>query len=234
MLHGVVVDSLTKSFLDLALNPVPCGDLHESLRGFFHDARNRLNLIRIGLYLAKRAGTEDQNDLWSELNHNYRGLEVLYDRVQTLIRPGTFEPAAADLGAWLEDRRPTWTSWFEERGRSLLWCPPSQEALGWFDPNRFLHGLDALLSWRSSVAGPGQPSRLSWSASKTEFEVEWFEENAPLSEPLEGKDGRPISMAIPLLARLMASHSGTVSVENYGGFIVRLAWPIRQLLPASS
>src|SRR5258708_5491569 len=57
MLNGVVVDDLTGHFLRIATDVGWCRDLSKTLRVFLHDARNHLNSIKIGLYLARRGAT---------------------------------------------------------------------------------------------------------------------------------------------------------------------------------
>ena len=227
MLNGVEVDTFTQSFLDLASDPESREEIHQCLRGFFHDARNRLSLLKIGLYVARRSGSEMQANLWSELDLSYQSLEDFVDRVQTLCRPPDIEPYAANLGVWLGERRTLWTQWFEAQGRRLDWHAPLTNAGGWFDPVSLIQGLDVLLFCRAKVGAPGQSASITWSTDPTAFHLEFVEESAALSLPFEGRESRSLSMALPLLARMMSAHQGTLSIENENGLRIRLDWPIR-------
>jgi signal transduction histidine kinase len=225
MLDGVTVDELTGHFLRIATDRAGHLDLARSLRGYFHDARNRLNSLKIGLYLARRGAPAPQRRVWEELDQSYRGLEQLVDRLQTLCRPLELAPIEADLGPWLEERREPWTSQLAAAGRGLEWAPPPGPTVGRFDPMRLILGLDALVAWRASEDGGGDPARLAWAGDPTRLRLEWSERGPSVDGPLEGRDGRSPSMVLPLLAQLMTALGGSLAVANRGGLVVRLAWP---------
>ncbi len=102
MLDGVVVDDLTGHFLAVATDGDRSRDLSQALRVFFHDARNTLNSLKIGLYVARR-GAAGTASTWDELDQSYRGLEQLVDRLQTICRPVELAAITGDLGPWLEE-----------------------------------------------------------------------------------------------------------------------------------
>ena len=103
MLYGVAVDELTGHFLQIATDRGKSGELARTLREFFHDASNRLNSLKIGLYIGRRDASPAQGAVWEELDQSYRGLEQLIDRLQTICRPLELTPVRGDLGEWLED-----------------------------------------------------------------------------------------------------------------------------------
>ncbi len=225
MLDGVTVDDLTGHFLRIATDRAGCRDLAQSLRGYFHDARNRLNSLKIGLYLARRGAPAPQRRVWEELDQSYRGLEQLVERLQTLCRPLELSPISDDLGPWLEERRESWTSQLAAAGRGFEWAPPPAPAVGRFDPMRLIQGLDALVAWRASADGRGRSARLAWGSDATHLRLEWSEEGPSVDGPLEGRDGRSLSMVLPILAQLMTALGGSLAVSKRGGLVVRLAWP---------
>jgi hypothetical protein len=229
MLNGVDVDDLTGHFLKIATDRGSGGDHTEILWTFFHDARNRLNSLKIGLHLARRGGTPESGMIWDELDRSYRGLEQLIDRLQTICRPLELVPVMGDLGHWLEERRAYWTSRLGKAGRGLDWAPPVSPAVGWFDPTRLIHGLDALVAWRADEGRATLPARLSWWSDPAGLHVEWSEPGARPSEPIEGGDGHPNSMVLPLLAHILSAHGGSVAIEDRGGLVVRLAWPAERI-----
>ncbi|HEY2159490.1 MAG TPA: hypothetical protein VGH33_27945 [Isosphaeraceae bacterium] len=225
MLNGVAVDDLTGHFLRIAIDSACGRDLAQTLRGYFHDARNRLNSLKIGLYLARRAASPPHRRVWEELDQSYRGLEQLVDRLQTLCRPMELSPVTGDVGAWLEERRDLWASQLGAAGRSLGWEPPPSPAVGRFDPMRLIQGLDALVDWRASAEGRGEAVRIAWGADSTYLHIEWSEDGPSVDGPLEGREGRSVSLVLPILAQTMAAHDGSLAVSQRGGLVVRLAWP---------
>ena len=224
MLDGVVVDDLTRHFLHVAADDGRSKELSQTLRVFFHDARNRLNSLKIGLYLARRAASMT-GAIWDELDQSYRGLEQLVDRLQTICRSVELAPISGDIGNWLEERRSSWTSRLGTTGRRLDWAPPAMPAIGYFDPRRLIEGLDALVGWRAGEGGHDGPVLLTWRRVDDHFHLEWSEEGLRPDEPLEGRDGRSVSMALPLLASIMTAHGGSLSVSSRGGLVVRMTWP---------
>ena len=230
MFDGVVVDDLTGHFLRVATDEGRGTELAQTLRVFFHDARNKLNSLKIGLYLARR-GAAATGPIWEELDQSYRGLEQLVDRLQTICRPTELSPTSGDLGNWLEDRRPCWAAKLGAAGRRLDCAPPTLPARGSFDPMRLIQGLDALVSWRADEGARGEPVFLSWGRAGDRFHVEWSEAGPRPDEPLEGRVGRSVSMALPLLAHIMTAHGGSLSVTRRGGLVVRIEWPASRIAP---
>jgi hypothetical protein len=226
MLDGVAVDELTDHFLRVATDSGGSDELSRTLRDFFHDASNRLNSLKIGLHVARRAAEPGQAHVWDELDLSYRGLEVLIERLQTICRPLGLAPVCGDLGHWLDERRALWTCRFAERGGRIEWAPPRVPAIGWFDPMRIVQGLDALVTWRAGDRERGEPARLSWGADGSHFHLEWSEQGPRVDEPLESREGRSVSMTLPLLARIITAHAGSMTVSKRGGLVIRLAWPL--------
>lgn len=225
MLEGVVIDPLTEGFLGVAKDPAARPQVAEALRVFFHDARTHLNSVKLDIYLAKRFSAEPGGGIWPELDHCYSGLENLLDRVQTICKPAGRGHVTGDLATCLDGRRPTWEEWLRREGRSLDWLIPEGRTLGRFDPKDLIQGLDALIGWRAATGAPGMPARLASGLDGGVLWVEWSEPSASLEEPIEGREGRSVSMAFPLLARSMATLGGDFMVANKGGLVVRLTWP---------
>ncbi len=231
MLNGVVVDPLTDEFLGVATDLDLGRSIHDTLRHYLHDARNRMSFLKMSLYLAKKDSAGVGEGVWTELNQSYCGLETLVDRVESICRPSTFSPVTGRLGSWLKERRATWTGWLESRGRSLEWDPPETEDSGRFDPKRLIEGLDALIRWRSNAGRDGERARLSWGVDGDHLFLVWSEPAARCDEPIEGRESRALSLAFPLLARVMADHRGSLDVSSAEGLTVGLTWP-RNLDPS--
>jgi hypothetical protein len=225
MLQGVMVDDLTHGFLKVATDPVGGHALAQNLRVFLHDVRNRLNSLKIGMYLARRSVNDVQAGLWSELDQTYRGLEQMVDRIQAVCRTPEISPISSDLGPWFEERRPVWMLWLDSGGRRLELAPPSEPATGSFDPWRLIQALDALISWRANDERLGDRARLAWNCDETHFCIEWAERSFHFNKALEGGDGRSVSLALPFLAHVMKAHGGVISVSASDGLVIRITWP---------
>ena len=91
---------------------------------------------------------------------------------------------------------------------------------------RLIQGLDALVAWRAGEGGLDRPVRLGWGTDGSHFHLEWSEPGSAIDGPLEGREGRSVSMALPLLARVVAAHDGSFVVSRRGGLVIRLAWPL--------
>lgn len=225
MLDGVEVDELTTHFLDVATDRERSAELSSTLRRFFHDARDHLNSLKMGLYLVRRRAEAGPGPIWDELDLSYRGLEQLVDRLQTICRPLELAPVEGDLGRWLEERRACWSSRLGAVGRRLEWVPPMAPAVGRFDPMHLIQGLDALVAWRTGEGGGGDPVRLAWGCDGGYLHVEWSEAGPAPDGPIEGRDGRSVSMTLPLLAHILTAHGGSISVSRPEGLAVHLVWP---------
>ncbi len=61
---------------------------------------------------------------WIELERTYQELERLFDRLQVIYRPLSLTLVRSPLGRLVNERLPSWRSWFNLRGRTLDVDPP--------------------------------------------------------------------------------------------------------------
>jgi hypothetical protein len=226
MAEAGIVGGLAGSLLNITTDPARIDELYKLLGEYCHVFRNRLNSLKLSLYLARRAGNDPCAPPWAELERRYQDVENLIDRVQTICRPIRLDLIRLSPGAVLEDRGRIWAGWMARNGVSLALSPPGQKAEGTFDPNRLLQALDALVDWRSRAGDPGTSARLAWSLDCHRFLIEW-EEQGPGRPAFdeETDEDRPAELALPLISRVMAAHGGTMTVGLEGGLRVRLRWP---------
>ena len=224
-LEGVEVDDLTRSCLDIAATPEESDRLYGKLRSFFHDSRNRLNQLKLGLYVARRSGDAPTESQWDHLERSYGSLEQLIERLQMILRPTSLDAVDADLTTLLNERRASWTDWLA-RTRSCFDRPSSLKPItGRFDPIRMAQGLDALASWRHEQLAEFSTVRLRWGCQDESLFVVWEEMGSVVSVPLEGGTGQDVTLALPLLTRIIAAHGGHVEVAERNGLRVELRWP---------
>ena len=221
-----IVDGLLGFWVDTAGDPNRVGRLYEVLREYCHTFRNHLNGLRLSLYLARRPAEGEQVSRWDDLERESRRIEALLDQVQEICKPMPLHPIRYALGAALEERGPTWVEWLSAAGRPLDWDRPVDPALGWFDPTRLIRALDALAAWRAEAGEPGTPVRLGWRRDDDWLEVEWSEPNSTRLEPPNWAANQPISLALPLIARVMTAHDGKLTVHRDRGVRFVLRWPV--------
>jgi hypothetical protein len=214
--------------------------LRQILSTFNHRCRNSLNGIKMSLYLFRRSVDGPMPSGWNELERTYREIEKSFDRLQVIYRPLTMSFVRSPLGQLIAERLPSWRSWFSAHGNSLEIERPDRDTPGDFDPIHLGLGLDAFVAWRAETGSPGSQPRLGWRVSAGSFHVTWTE--TPRTRELRDDCQRGSStesanfirgdsLAIPLFARVVAVHGG--SLERTGSHAVTLTirWPQLQGQP---
>jgi hypothetical protein len=212
--------------LAIAADPPRVERLYQVLERYCHRMRNRLNCLKMSLYLAKRLETADGLADWVELEARYRTLEQLMDELQAFYGTMALKPIRAPLGMLLDERRASWTQWLTARGRTLELLAPATPAIGEFDPTRLGQCLDALAAWRAEVGPPGTAVRLRWWADNDHLHLLWEEPGVPLQPETGARDDRLASLALPMVARVVAAHRGTLDISPRHEVRLCLCWPI--------
>lgn len=214
-------------------------ELGEAFGTYCHQFRNRLNSIKLAIYLAKRQATEGLEATWQELEQEYLAIEDQLDRVQMVSRDANLAPVAIDLNLLFEDRARRWTGTMRLSGIELDLSPPERTCPTRVDIARFAFGLDELVSWRATANTGPRVVRIEWGRNDDRTTVRWLEGlGESTSDAGEGADpGR--TWALPILARLMADHRGTLSMSRGSNWELILEWPaespvIRELDGAGS
>jgi hypothetical protein len=228
-------EELSLSILRLVDDPQRIESLQQMLSGFNHRCRNSLNGIKMSLYLFKRQLDGPMPRHWAELERTYQGLERLLDRLQVIYRPLSLTLVRAPLGQLINERWSTWSSWFNVRGRTLQVESRGDDLPGDFDPMYLGLGLDAFVGWRAEAAPAGSTASMAWSAADGLLELSWQEgqptkcASAKNGQPNGPKVARPDravdSLALPLLARIVAAHGGSLEVSGSASLEARLRWP---------
>jgi hypothetical protein len=212
-------------------------ELRRLLSGFSHRCRNSLNGMKMSLYLFRREARENLPPSWDELERTYQRIESSLDNLQTLYRPMALTMVRSPLGQLIRERAPRWRTCLQKRGRALQLDPPDQEAVGDFDPIQLGIGLDALASWRAESAETKTRTRVGWRTHDGSFEICWEEVlavAASFSPIPDGNTGlipgqhpspRAHSLALPLLARILAAHGGRLEAPDESALCLMIRWP---------
>jgi hypothetical protein len=205
--------------------------LHAILGPFCHRSRNILNCLKISLYLARRteASPGGSEDLWAEVELRYRAVEEFFDRLQMLWRPLPQALVRISLSLLLEDRREGWVAQFAAHDHVLRMNAMGGDDVGDYDPNCLGVALDAFIAWRASLGDSDCDARLRWWTRERRFQLEWDEPRAPgrgrRRAAAASSVYRTESLALPLLARVIAAHGGTMEFVEPSGRHLRLSWP---------
>ncbi len=235
---GTAEGGLCCSLLRLVQSDCQIHQLREELGGFSHRCRNLLNGMKMSLYFMRRGAEHPLPPWWDGLEQNYRGIEELLDQLQAIYRPISLTLVRGGFRCLVQDRQGLWSDWFASGCGTLEIESPEQEAEGEFDPMCLTMCLDALVRWRAAVISAGQSARISWRTGDGQFEVSWDESAAPapalIRPPAQASPGSPSlraahqPLALPLLARVMTAHRGTMEWSGKPEFHALLRWPLNQ------
>ncbi len=215
-------------WLLFATDPARRARLHEILSSYCHECRNDLNSLKLSLYLAGRSGTADDLEPWSELERLYCDVERQFDFLQQIYRPMPLIPVTLPIGLLLDEAIPAWKRALEDRGLTLQVVAPASSPICSFDPTRLKPALDAFVKWRSEVAHPGRLVTLNYGEEDECVRVDWIETDPCCrSSSCRVLDGMAVGLSLPLLARVLAAHGGTLACTSTDGFHLRLRWPVR-------
>jgi hypothetical protein len=208
------------------------------LSGFSHRCRNSLNGIKMSLYLFRREARGEVPRCLDEIERTYQQLESLFDHLQLIYRPMALTMVRCAIGNLIKDHEPRWRSSLQSKGRTLELDPPEQETAGDFDPIQLGIGLDALAKWRAEAGEPKQHTRISWRIHNGFLEICWEEfPAASARRPIFSADAAGIaedskpfrrtdSLAILLVARILAAHGGRLEKSCEPTLRWKMRWPV--------
>lgn len=213
------LSDLARSLAELVRDPDRVAALYGSLGDQCHRWRNMLNALKLSLHLARRACGEAERAFWAEVDVRYRTLETFLEDLQFVCRPADLKPIRIPLGAFVADRRATWTERVAARGGTLDLAtdpPAATAAVVDLDLLRMTRAFDAFVAWRAEAAAPG-PFRLAVCAEGPWARLDWREGRAGPRAAAAEPPGNPSSLALPMLARVLALHGGDLEARRDGG-----------------
>ena len=211
---------LADQFLEIARDPALRESVYGRLRDYCHQSRNHLNSFKLGIYLARRQSDDGLATPWESVERAYINLEERIERVQLICRPSVLSMMTLRIGLLMADRRASWAAILADGGCSLDCDPPEEDATARFDAERLGTALDAFAAWRAGFGPPGREIRLTWGVESGIAVVRWSERGTV--GPSREDDP---TLALPLLARVIADHGGELVEEGWGGYRLELRWP---------
>lgn len=223
---GSPCSGLASSLARMVADPEDSESLHRILGIYCHQSRNLLHTMKLSLFLAQRCSPPAETDTWGRLEKEYLAVEHFFDRLQLVCRPMAVNPVRMPLSLLIEDRLADWTSRLAERGQRLEVIAPDEPAVGEYDPARMAQGLDAFIAWRGDASGGGGLTLLRWGVDAGHFHLDWDEPDAEDRDAPDERLQLPEGLALPLLARVITAHAGTLEVTVQDGLHLRLRWPL--------
>ena len=121
-----------------------------------------------------------------------------------------------------------------QSGRGLAFEPPAETVVGEFDPLLLRSALDPFVDWREQFGQAGDEVWLRWHAVNGYFVVEWHESMGDGNHPMRRSSIDHDGLALPVLARVVSAHRGTLAFSNHQGFQLTMRWPLESDLPGVS
>ena len=209
---------------DLAVQPGAVEEIHRNLGEACHEARNQLNILGVGLHLARQS---DSGDRFDALTGAYRRLERLVEQFHAFCRPVRTMAITVPFGMVIAGRIDDWTKLFRDNGRRLEIVLPIGPGLTTIDPMQITSALDAFVSWRASASEGRGPAYCRWFADCGRMHLKWDE---PGTSWIGGElDTGSLSEA--MLARITANLGGESSLQRHPAYRVELRWPSGSEIP---
>lgn len=221
---------VARALMAVAADPSRTDELYGVLGEFCHGVRDRLNALKISLYVANQSLSSEFGRSWQEIHEQYLGVEYFVDQFQTVFRPMSLNLMSVSLGRLIDENRDRWERLVQSKGANLFWSRPKADPVGTFDPMRLTDALERFVNSRADEILPGTMVHVSWSAEGGRFRFSWDEKNPAGNRTpavsLAGDGYRISNMALPMLARVMALHGGVVSVRSGDECGLELRWPM--------
>lgn len=215
---------LERQLAEVARDPDRRAFLDGRLGDYCHQSRNRLNSLKLSLYLARRQSSRQLGPGWRALEADLAALEAQYDQIRTICQPLAFAPVSLPLRLLFDDRRPKWSATLAATGRDLVLVPPASSCLARFDVTLLGAALDGVVDWRSRQNGRPGTTRLAWRVDSGRAEVDWDEGPTPADAASPAGGCPDFHWGLPILIRVVAEHGGDVRVESDAGFRVGISW----------
>lgn len=228
---GMTCAGLATLLAKVVSDPANSESLYQILGTYCHQCRNVLHTMKLSLFLAQRSSPPAEVDTWKKLETEYLAVEHFFDRLQLVCRPMAVNPVRMPFSLLVEDRLGDWTTWLARRGQSLDVTAPDEPAIGDYDPARMAQGLDAFVAWRGEAGRAGESARLRWGVDAGHFQLEWTEPNPRDGSLSRRPHDQPERLALPLLARVVTAHAGTLDFDVQDVLQLRLRWPLHVRRP---
>ena len=221
------VDGLAGVLLRCAEVPGRIEDLNHLLDHYCHRLRNRLNSLKLSLYLSRRLAEGRCTDQIDRADAAYRQIAAVVDHLQAICAPVALAVSGGSMNEWVGSQGANWHAILATRG-ILLDIEDSHEAIfACCDRARLGQGIEVLVREWAEHGRPGSEIRMSWGRRFDRCYLR-FEGGAWLL-PCRGESDR---LAFAIAGRVLAVHRGVLAIEDDPeSTTVDLSWPA-EAMPA--
>ena len=216
---------LNQALLCLAQNADLRKSLEQTLGDYCHQSRNRLNSLKLGIYLAKKQASCGDETRWQYLEVNYQAVETQIDRLQMICRPMSLALVKIGLGLLFDDRYERWSALMRAAGHAIEFVRPDGPNLTRFDVDRLGMALDALVAWRAEQGTQGTLVQVKWWVHAGEARIIWSEQTANDSPREPAIGGNSPEWTLPILIRVVGEHGGRLKVAEHPHWHLTISWP---------
>lgn len=213
------VDGLAGALLRCVEEPERIPLLQSLLDRYCHRLRNRLNSMKLSLYLSRRLSGEVYGPEWVRADLAYRTIEMTIEQVQLFCNPLQAMPVDGDLDVWVRDHRTSWEKLLVGHPVHLEYEPSSEPLPTQFDWYRLAQGLHGLVLYWAGLEDHDCVIRLSWGRELNSLFLR-FESDSSIVRPKDSTE----NLALPVLARVLMAHGGTLLIPASETSII-LTWP---------
>jgi hypothetical protein len=222
---GPTDNDLTNQLLRIAYDPDLRQKIYERLGEYCHQCRNRLNSLKLGLYLVARQPSGSTSSVWKEIERLYVQLERRVIQIQTLCRPMSLSRVTLGIDLLIHDRQEAWTQLMESNGKTLDFVAPAERAIASFDVERLGQAMDSVIAWRALERDSGGSARLRWWVEAGYAHVAWEESISGVKCEVSNHRDQGDSWALPMLARIALAHGGDYRVQDDRDWKLEVSWP---------
>ncbi len=225
MLERLSSTDLSSCLMEIAQNPSLRRDLDQILGDFCHQCRNRLNSLKLSIYLAKRQALGPIHEAWRSLESDYYSLEAQLDRFQTICRPMGLSLVSIGLCLLFDDRWESWSKLLANRGSELEFVRPKLRSIARFDVNKLGAALDSMVAWRAEQGTLSRKMIVRWWVESGQAHILWIEPKVAEQVIRSPDDQLGSAWTLPILTRVLTEHGGSLSVDDREGWALSLSWP---------
>jgi hypothetical protein len=225
MLQSLSDNLLADQLIRIAREPELRHSIYDRLGEYCHQCRNRLNSLKLSLYLVMRQSPGTAEGRWDEIERHYQSLEQRVDQIQTLCRPVVLSRVTLSLDLLIDDRRKGWIDLMARSGKTLGFERPAEPSVISFDVDRIGQAIDSLVALRAGDLNSGSSATIRWWKDASLVHFRWEESVMPGASTKTSGTTEEETWTLPLLVRIVMAHGGEVRIENDSGYRLELSWP---------
>ncbi len=223
----IPINGLSRTLLDLMDSPEGLHEIHPLLDRYCHRVRNRLNSLKLSLYLTRKLSGVALESLWPRTELCYQSMERLVEQLQWLTGPLQPVLLETNLRDWLTAQTSTWSALLHASKIGVELTLPDPEVTLKVDTFLVEKGMNMLVrSWgmfgpaggtiRVSVKQNCQVVTLVLNCEGADPK-DWFRRSKEQAETLE----------LPILARILEVHGGHLGFRHGPSFSLSFPTPSR-------